>query len=125
MRARASGSVRPLCFSGSGRRDFAESIHEVAETDSSPLRLVITSPVMDTKSPMSTMCFHWVSAASPTSARDSITCRSPDPSRSVAKQSLPPSRLSITRPTTLTVVPVRVSAARSGNCARTSASVVS
>src|SRR5215472_6254842 len=41
-RTRASGSVSPACFSGSGRSDLAVIANEWASTESSPDRDVIT-----------------------------------------------------------------------------------
>jgi hypothetical protein len=44
-RGPVAGSVRPLCLSGGGRSDLLVKINDVAETDSSPFLVVITSPV--------------------------------------------------------------------------------
>jgi hypothetical protein len=68
--------------------------------------------------------FQAASDSSPTRSRDSMTCSSASPSRSVAKQSLPVLREKMTRPVTPTFSPVSVSGGRSGWAARTSASVV-
>ena len=113
-----------LCATGSGRSALAVIAHESASTDSSPRRLVITSPVTPTWSPRSTRRFQSVSASAPTRSRDSIACSSvPSPSRRVAKQSLPVLRRKITRPVTATRSPVAVSVGRSAYRSRTSASV--
>ena len=120
---RDSGSVSPACFSGSGRSDLAVIAKESASTESSPDREVITSPVTPTWSPRSTSRFHAASASSPTLASEIITWMSPVPSRSVAKQSLPPIRERITRPATPTVSPVAVSGG-SEPCAARSAPIV-
>ena len=74
---------------------------------------VTTSPVTPTWSPRSMSRRPVLQDLGPTLSRATITCRSPDPSRIVAKHSPPSSRLSSTRPVTETVVPVRVSGCRS------------
>ena len=82
--------------------------------DSSPRRLVITSPRTARRSPMSTSALNSASDSSPTSARLSITWISePSPSRSRAKQSLPVLRWKITRPVIATCSPVWVSGSSS------------
>ena len=93
---------------------LAAIAQESASTDSSPLREVITSPVTPMWSPRSTSCFHAASASAPTRSWEIITWMSPLPSRMVAKQSLPPIRLSTTRPVTPTRSPVAASGGRSG-----------
>jgi hypothetical protein len=112
-RIRAS-SESGLYSLGSGRSVFAASDHERAWTDSSPRRLVTTSPRTARRSPRSTSDLKSASDGSPRSASDSITWSSvPSPSRSRTKHSLPVLRRNITRPATATVSPVCVSGARS------------
>src|SRR3569833_1435810 len=118
-RTRASGSVSPACFSGSGRRHFEVSANRSAMIDSSPRLDVMTSPSTPTWSPRSMSRFHDSRASSPTLARDSMIWMSPLPSRIVAKQSLPVLRASMTRPVTPTLVPVDVPGSRPGWSART------
>src|SRR5450432_3772531 len=67
------------------------------------------------------VAFQLASESAPRRSSDSITCSSPEPSRIVAKHSLPPVRESKTRPTTPTRSPVATSGARSAWAARTSA----
>jgi hypothetical protein len=84
----------------------------LASTLSSPRRLLMTSPVTPTWSPRSTSDFHAARRSSPTPSRLTMTCSCASPSWIVAKQSLPPVRLSITRPVTLTTSPLEVSVSR-------------
>jgi len=82
--------------------------------ESSPRFEVITSPVTLTISPISTSAFQASSWVSPTLSRESITCSSvPSPSRTMAKQSFPVSRLKMIRPAIDSVFPDGVSVARS------------
>ena len=86
-----------------------------ASTDSSPRRLVITSPVdADVVAQVDQALPGLQRAPAPTRSRESIACNSvPSPSRRVAKQSLPVLRTKITRPVTATWSPVAVSVGRS------------
>ena len=71
------------------------------------------SPVTETMSPKSISDFQASSCTSPTLSRDNIACSSvPSPSRSVAKQSFPVSRLKIIRPVRLSISPVAISVSR-------------
>ena len=59
---------------GSGLSDFEAMCQDFAITDSSPRRDEMTRPRTETMSPKSVSAFHWPSASSPTSARESMTC---------------------------------------------------
>src|ERR671936_530640 len=85
MRTRCSGSVRPACFSGSGRSDLDVSANRSAMMDSSPRLEVMTSPSTPTWSPRSMSRFQDSRASAPTLASESMTWMSPLPSRVVAQ----------------------------------------
>ena len=71
------------------------------------------SPVTLTISPRSISDFHASSASWPTLSSDNIACSSvPSPSRRVAKQSFPVSRLKIIRPVRDSISPVATSVSR-------------
>ena len=71
------------------------------------------SPVTETMSPKSISDFHASSSSCPTLSRESIAWSSvPSPSRKVAKQSFPVSRLKIIRPVRLSISPVATSTSR-------------
>ena len=89
--------------------------------ESSPRFEVMISPVTETISPRSISDFQASSSSWPTLSRDNIACSSvPSPSRNVAKQSFPVSRLKIMRPVRLSVSPVATSISSPTYFSRTS-----
>src|SRR5918999_3276842 len=99
-----SGSLRPCHFSGSGRSDFVSIAQRSTKMDSSPRRVVPTSPIAAMMSPRSTSSRR----AKPRSSRSAwlqTSWMSPLPSRSVRNFSFPMSRFRTTRPATATVSP--------------------
>ena len=100
---RTAAGARSAAAAAPSRR----SASVCAWMESSPRRLVTTSPRTARWSPMSTNDLNSASDSSPTSASESITWSSvPSPSRSRTKQSLPVLRRKITRPVTATSTPV-------------------
>ncbi|CAB4668453.1 unannotated protein [freshwater metagenome] len=122
MRTRVSSDIG-LWSLGSGRKDLAANSQLFAKIESSPRLEVMISPVTLTMSPKSISDFHALSESSPTLSSENIAWSSvPSPSRKVAKQSLPVSRLKIMRPVKDWMSPVVTSISRDAYFARTSAS---
>ncbi len=117
-----SASLRPCHLSGSGRSALDRISRPLTSTESSPRRLVITSPVAPTQSPRSTSASTAAASAGRWSARN-ISCTAPLASSMVAKRSLPWPRIEATRPATLATSPVRVSGS-SPECAECSSASV-
>ena len=111
----------PFHLSPKPRRVSASIVHDVTFTESSPTFVFTTSPVAPTQSPR---------LIRPKSSNPSVTLASansctsaPLPSRRVAKASRPWGRLSITRPATVTSMPVSSPASRPSWAAWSSAAV--
>jgi hypothetical protein len=114
-------SVMPFHLSPKPRRVSASITHVATFTDSSPRFVLTISPVAPTQSPR--LILPKPSKSSVTAASANSWISSPLPSRKVAKASLPWARCSITRPATLTVMPVSSPSARPSCAARSSAVV--
>ncbi len=123
MRTLASGSLRPYRLSGSGRRHLAMRRARVTKTVGSPRSLVPTSPSASRWSPRSTWAVKRRSSSSPEPSRVKASCRSPDQSRRTAKAMPPWSRISSTRPATVTRSPERAAGGSPGWAARIAARV--
>ena len=120
LRTRVS-SDSSLCRFGSGRIAFEAMRHSFTMIDSSPRRLVMTSPATNTWSPRSTSSFHSARDSSPTSASETMAwMRLPSPDCRVAKQSLPVLREYTTRPARPTCSPLASSTPRLTKRSRTS-----
>ena len=120
-----STSERPCHLSGIGRTAFDSSSQPFSPTgltESSPFRVVITVPDTPTQSPRSRDLLD-AHASSPTMAFEMKSWTSPERSRTVAKISLPESRLSMMRPATETASSVSTPGSNSPQFARNSASV--